>query len=123
MVYVDDQNQRNYSSNQVTIETTTLSNNGRYLDYCQGYMAVPMVVTVAGVTTAGDVVDFTTDAAIQTDLLLCLKNSNLNIIDSLMIDYGNNNVVQLSSRVNAYLNFKLHSEMSYDDELLNGSTI
>jgi hypothetical protein len=74
MVYIDDQNQRNYSSNQVTIETTTLSNNGRYLDYHQGYLTIPLVVTVAGLTAAGDVVDFTTDAAIQTDLLLCLKN-------------------------------------------------
>jgi hypothetical protein len=56
-------------------------------------------------------------------MLMCLKNSNINLIDSIVIDYGNNNVVQQSSRINNYLNFKLHSEMSYDDELLNGATI
>jgi hypothetical protein len=54
---------------------------------------------------------------------MCLKNSNLNLIDSIVVDYGNNNVIQQSARINNYLNFKLHSEMSYDDELLNGPTI
>jgi hypothetical protein len=124
MVFVDDQSQRNYSSSQVTIETTTLSNNGRWCDYSQGYIVIPLVITVAGTLDSnGSVINFSTDELKQADMLLCLKNSNLNLIDSIVVDYGNNNVIQQSARINNYLNFKLHSELSYDDVLLNGSTI
>jgi hypothetical protein len=95
MVFVDDQSQRNYSSSQATIETTTLSNNGRWCDYSQGYISLPLVITVAGLTNGTtDVVDFTSAPLKQTDLLMCLKNSNLNLIDSMVVDYGNNNVIQ-----------------------------
>ena len=124
MVFVDDQSQRYYNSSQVTIETTTLSDNGRWCDYSQGNLSIPLVITVAGVTNGTtDVIDFTAAQLKQADLLMCLKNSNLNLIDSIVVDYGNNNVIQQSARINNYLNFKLHSEMSYDDELLNGPTI
>jgi hypothetical protein len=116
-VYINDSNSGNYSSKQVTFETVSLSNNGRFCDYRNGYIILPLVMTVSGT-------DFIANDSIrQSDLMLCLKNNSLNFIDSLTLEYNNNSVVQISTKSNAYLNFKMLSEMSYQDELLNGPTL
>jgi hypothetical protein len=56
-------------------------------------------------------------------MLLVMKNSNLNLINSCSIEYGNNKVCQQTDRINDYLIFKQHSEMSIQDEELHGPTI
>jgi hypothetical protein len=117
VVYINDSNSGNYSSKQVTFESISLSNNGRYVDYKNGYITLPLVLTASGT-------DFTANNDIrQSDLVLALKNSSLNLVDSLSLDYGNNNVIQQSAKSNCYWNFKINTELSYQDELLNGATI
>ena len=84
LLYVIDNNgSSNYSRNQVQFETVALSNNGRWCDYKNGFISIPLV------TTLESSVDLTADAyAVQ------MKSGNHNIIDSVIIDYGNNNVIQ-----------------------------
>lgn len=113
----------NYSSNQCVFESVTLSNNGKWVDYNHGaYFTIPLVFVVSG-TTGGNAIDWTTNHIKDSDLLIGFKNSNINIINSIAIDYGNKQCVQATDYINQYLIFKQHETFSEEDEALNGSTI
>ena len=118
----DLQTSGNYSSNQTIFETTTLSNNGKITDYKNGFFTIPLVDVVTG-ENGGNPVDFTAAHIKESDLLLCRKNSSLNMIDSVSIQYQNQAGIQETRNINQYLIFKQHSEMSLDDEYVNGPTI
>ena len=112
LLYVIDNNgSKNYSRNQVQFETIALSNNGKWCDYKNGFVSIPLV------TTLTSTVDMTVD-----NLAVQMKSGNHNIIDSIIIDYGNNNVVQQNSNLNAYLSFKQHTTLSENDVKINGRT-
>lgn len=114
----------NYSNGTVTFETVSLSNGGRWCDYTEAYITIPVVVVVSGVVDAGGaVVDFTVDHLKHSDMLLTLKNSYLNLINSCQIKYGNTSRIQQTNYINQYLIFKQHTEMSQQDEELHGPTI
>ena len=108
----------NYSSNTSSFETVTLSNGGRWCDYTEAYITLPVVVAISAPG-----VDWTGANFKDTDHLLALKNSHLNLINSCQIDYGNQKTVQATDHINDYLIFKQHTEMSQQDELLHGPTI
>lgn len=118
----DLQTSGNYTSNQTVFETTTLSNNGRIADYRHGYITIPMVDVVTGTNGVNDI-DFTADHIKESDLLLCRKNSSLNMIDSVAVQYQNESGVQEIRNINQYLIYKQHERLSVDDEALNGPTI
>lgn len=115
----------NYSSNQCVFETVTLSNNGKWVDYNHGaYITIPCVFVVSGVDGNGDVIDWKNSAHIKdSDLLLGFKNSNINLINSIAIDYGNKQCVQATDYINQYLIFKQHETFGEEDEEMNGPTI
>ena len=110
----------NYSSQTSTFETVTLSNNGKWADYRDAIITIPVVIVMTGKTTADAVVDF---EASNTDLTLALKNSSINLINSIGIKYGNKNLVQVTDRINDYLVFKQHTELSEQDVAIHGETI
>ena len=47
----DDMNQ-NYAGNQVVIQTSAISASNKYIDYRQGYLTVPLLLTLTGNTAA-----------------------------------------------------------------------
>ena len=108
----------NYSSNTSLFETVTLSNGGRWCDYTKAYITLPTVVVISAPG-----VDWTDDHLKETDHLLALKNSHLNLINSCQIDYGNQKTVPATDHINDYLIFKQHTEMSDQDQKLHGPTI
>ena len=115
----------NYQSQQCTFETVSLSNNGRYCNYREGYLTVPLVMVVSGTTPTGQggaavAIDWTGNHVKHSDLMLAMKNSNLNIIDSITIDFGGKQCVQETSNINQYLIYKQHESLSAQDEFLNG---
>ena len=113
----------NYSSNQCVFETITLSNNGKWADYNHGaYFTIPCVFVVSGKVGANNII-WTNDHIKDSDLLIGFKNSNLNLINSIAIDYGNKQCVQATDFINQYLIFKQHETFGEEDEILNGSTI
>ena len=122
MLFITDTSQSgNYSMNQVIFETSQLSNNGRWCDYgIDSYFSFPMMLTATVATAGAPNTLITMNSA--SDYLLCLKNSNYNLIHSMQIEYGNNNVIQLTNYINQYLNFRLHTELSNDDVDVNGPT-
>jgi hypothetical protein len=118
IINIVDQNSTNYQTGTITFETASLANCGKYTDYQNAYIAIPMVFTLGGVTAA---TDFTT--VTQTDFALALKGSNYNFVHSYRIEYDNQQVVSNYDFANALIEFNLHSESSLDDEELNGETI
>ena len=112
LLYVIDNNgSPNYSRNQVQFETIALSNNGKWCDYRNGFVSIPLVTVVES------------SVDLDADLYgVQMKSGNHNIIDSIILDYGNNNVIQQNSNINAYLSFKSHTTLSQQDVLINGRT-
>ena len=49
-LYVNDQNGQSYQS-QLNIDTTTLSNCGAYQNISEGFLVIPLVVTLTSVIT------------------------------------------------------------------------
>ena len=120
LLYVQDNNSSgNYSNNQVIFELQSLSNNGRWNDYQDAWISLPIVVQVNGTTA----VDFTTGVQQLTDYCVALKNSHVSLVDSFQLDFGNSSVVQRVQNVNQYLAFKQHTELTTEDEELNGDII
>ena len=113
--YLNDNNPSStYSTSQVQFETTVLSNNGKYNSMAEGVILLPVVITVSGETGS---------ALQNSDIFLAFKNSNYNLVHSMNVDYNNMQVVQGVDNLNQYLVFKQHTEMSSEDEELNGSLL
>jgi hypothetical protein len=119
-IFVPDTNpSSSYSTNQITFTTEVLANNGKYNAYNEGIISLPLVV-VARRSTLATVNGVADSAMSDNDYLLALKNSHVNLIHSMSVDYNNSNAVQPVQYLNSYLTFKQHSEMSTEDEELNG---
>ena len=116
LLYVIDNNggASDYSRNEVTFETVSLSNNGKWTDYRNGFISIPVVATIK--RSVGDLTEE------QGKELLNFKSSNAVFVDSQIVDYGNDNVIQQNSNVAAYLVFKQHTELSINDVLINSHT-
>ena len=115
MLYVIDNNgSTNYSRNQVEFETVSLSNNGKWCDYRNGYISIPTVTVLTSPTVF-------TDADKENGILF--KSDYCNIIDSVTIDYGNNNKIQQNANISPYLVFKKHTTFSENDVIVNGPTL
>lgn len=105
-IYVVDSNSRNYSRNQIDFDTVSLSNNGRFVDYREGFIDIPVVIEYGTGAT-----DVSAAAALSR---IRVKN-NLSLIDSISITYNNTTMVQESPEIASSLIFKQHVSMSQDD--------
>jgi hypothetical protein len=115
LLYVIDNNgSDDYSRNQVQFETVSISNNGKWADYKNGFISIPLVCTLAR--------SHENVSAADGPNLLDFKASNVNLIDSIVVDYGNNNVVQQNSNISSFCTFVQHTEFSQNEALLNEHT-
>lgn len=117
MVYIIDQNNGSYNSNQVLIDTSSLSNSGKYASYSEAFLTVPIVINLR--TTAGKALfgDF------RQAFAAGIKNGYYQFIHSMSVEYNNTNVIQLTPYTNFYVNYKLMTSMSQDDLKKIGPTI
>lgn len=114
VLFINDTNGGSYNGT-ITFDTTVLSNSGRYLDYSDASIQVPLVLALVGsidLTAANVVHAFSAG----------LKSGHYNLIDSIQVDYQNKNVVQQQSFTNFYVNYKVLSEWSQEDLEKYGST-
>ena len=119
--YVNDQNNGSYSSGQVIISTETLSNSGKWVNFQEAYLKVPLVVVLSGVDGAGTVQDMTATAG--SEFIAGLKNGHWNLIHSLVTEYNNTAVIQSTAFTNVYNSFKAHTTYSLDDVKTVGPSI
>ena len=107
-VYVNDNNTQNYTS-QVVIDSTPLSNTGGWVSWSEGYIVMPLVVQLTGDNLpAGPVGDYS----------WAFKNGFWQMINSMTVEFNNQNVIQQTPFLNVFRSFKAETSWSTSD-LLN----
>ena len=105
-LYVSDSNQGSYSG-QIVISTTSLSNNGSYVDYKEAYIVIPTVLQVQSPSIA------VADAPL--DFFACLKSGSWQLLHSMSIELNGASVQQQTGYLNLYSSFKNLTSWSEDD--------
>ena len=113
-VYVNDNNSQNYTS-QVVIDSTPLSNAGGWINWSEGFIVMPLVVQLTS-ATAGSL---PLNTALG-DYSWAFKNGFWNMINSMTIEFNNQNIVQQTPFLNVFRSFKSHTSWSQDDLLNEG---
>lgn len=114
----DDQNGI-YTGNQSVIQTSATANSGRYMDFKNSYITIPLVLTL----TADGVGTAFTPLTDNNNFALGLKNWFGSVIHSVQVDYNNTTAQQLTSYQSMFNAFKLHTTLSVDDVATQGSSI
>ena len=107
-LYVNDQNNGNYSS-QIVIDTTSISNSGQYLGWAESFLAIPLVLQMKTASATADA---------NLDYAMALKSGYWNMIHSLSVEFNNGSVVQQTPFVNVFSSFKCLTSWS-DEDLKN----
>ena len=110
MLYIQDSNNQNYSTNQVVFETQAMSSSGKWLDYSESYLSFPVFMCA----TAGGL-DFAADNGIHADYLLGLKSGSHQLIHSVTCDYNGSNVIQPNGFVNMLTTYNMVTTFSQED--------
>jgi len=117
---LDNQN-GNYNSNQSVIDTSQLSNSNKYMSYREGYLAIPLLMTLTSATGANILKANTpTESA---DFAVGLKNWFGSMIHSLTLDFNGTTVIQQTPFINMWNSFKLMTTLSWQDVASLGSTM
>ena len=101
-----------YNQGSSIIETTSLSNNSKFLDYNSGYLSVPILVTLTagGAGTAGLADPLT---ALPYKKSVGFKQSFLSMINSITVDLNGQSMVQQNQLIDIYNNFRLLTSESW----------
>ena len=107
-VWIPDQNSGSYPNSQILFDCASLSNSGKYIDFQNSYVVVPLVVTT--VLTGSTV----TNA--ENAFMTSLKNGYHQHINSMSVEITNAQVVSLTNFSNLDINYKLLTTSSVEDE-------
>jgi len=116
-LYVNDINNGNYSS-QIIIDSTPLANAGGYVNWSEGYIAMPLVVVLSG--PAGSTIG--TNNVNLASHSWAFKSGFWHMINSMSVEFNNQNIVQQTPFLNVFRSFKALTSFSEDD-LKEGPTI
>lgn len=121
-IYVNDSNASNYTS-QVVIDSTPLANAGGYINWQEGYILMPLVVQLSSSAVGALPISApaTDDELNEGTWNWAFKNSFIQMINSMNIEFNNSNLVQSIPLTNVFRTFKLLTSYSQDD-LTNNST-
>ena len=106
-VAIQNNNNQNYSSNQLTIDTSQLANSNRYINYREGYLQIPLLITATC-----DAAFAPLDPGTSFDYAVGLKNNYLTIIHSMTLDLNGTAVAQTVPFQSLYQNFRLLTTLS-----------
>lgn len=113
-VYVNDNNSQNYTS-QVVIDSTPLSNAGGYISWQEGFIVMPLVVQLTAPTADAGNLPASNSLA---DYAWAFKSGFWNMINSMTVEFNNQNIIQQTPFLNVFTSFKANTSYSLDD-LLN----
>jgi len=117
ILYVNDSNNSNYSS-QIVIDTTSLSNSGSWLAWSESFLVIPVVLQMqsAGIPAA--------DTATRSlDYAMAMKSGYWNLIHSMSVEFNNSSVVQQTPFLNVFSSFKALTSWSSEDVANHGKII
>lgn len=117
-IYVNDNNNGNYTS-QVVLDSTPLSNAGGWVNWSEGFILMPLVVQLTSTVSANSLPANTTIA----DYSWAFKNGFWNLINSMSVEFNNQNIIQQTPFINVFRSFKAHTSFSQDDLLNEGTSI
>lgn len=115
---LDNQN-GNYGNNQCIIDTSQLTNSNKYLNFREGYLSIPLLLTLTGSTDAFN----PGTAATACDYTVGLKNWFGSIVHNMSVDYNGVNIIQQTNFINMWNAFKLMTSLSWNDVATIGPTI
>lgn len=130
-VYVIDSNNGAYNG-QIQIDTSSLSNSGRWASYSEGVLQIPLVVCMEALSTTSAISSTLPQQvsaqvpdvrSLRKQFAIGLKNGYYQLIHSLSVEYNNTSVVQLTPYLNHYVNYKLLTTLSEDDLDKHGTSI
>ena len=111
-LYINDTT-TNYDQGTSIIETTSLSNNSKYLDYNAGYLSVPLLVTLTsstGINNAG------LSSSTPATKSIGFKQSFLSMINSITVDLNGQPMVQQNQLIDVYNHFRLLTSESWTSQ-------
>lgn len=108
---VNDTNQT-YEQATSVIETASLANSGKFVDYNSAYLSVPMLLTITNNT---DVNDAGMPNATKSDRV-SFKQSFLSMINSITVDCNGQNLVQQNQIIDVYNHFRLVTSESWANQ-------
>jgi hypothetical protein len=117
---LDNQNGQ-YSSNQSVIDTSQLSNSNKYMSYREGYLLMPLLMTIA--TTDNTASANFSPVTNGLDYVMGLKNWYGSMIHSITLDYNGTTIIQQTPFCNMWNSFKLLTSMSWGDVATDGALI
>ena len=106
--YIPDSNNSNYPNGQITWDLASLSNSGKYIDFQNSYVTIPLVMNlnITG-TTAEDK---------ENVFAASLKNGYHQLINSMSVEIANCQVVNLTNMSNLDIHYKLLTTSSIEDQ-------
>lgn len=112
--YVVDQQAGNgtYTSGQIIIDSTSLAGSGdNYQDWSNAYIVLPYNVKL---TATGSTASTVSPATLSTlNYLTSLKNNA--VIDSITVEQAGRTIINQTSNLSQFVNFKMHSTTSNDN--------
>jgi hypothetical protein len=121
-IYVNDTNSQNYTS-QIIIDSTPLANAGGYINWQEAYILMPLVVTLAQSATDVNKSSIGVDGNSQANHSWAFRAGFWHMINSMTVEFNNQNIVQQTPFLNVFRSFKAHTSFSQDDVLNEGYTI
>ena len=118
---LDNQNQ-SYQGNQSVIDTSQLANSNKFINYREGYLTIPLLLTATALPTSA-VVATPASAGGSLDYAVGLKNWYGSIIHSFTVDYNGTTIIQQTPYIGLWNTFRLMTSLSLDDITTQGSTI
>jgi len=119
-VSVLDNNAGNYSSANLVIDTSQISNSSSWASYREGYITMPLTLCLATSTASNT---FNPTAGNSVDYGIGLKNSYFSMIHSMSVDLNGVTICQTTPFQSLWNNFKLLTTLSYQDLLTIGPSI
>ena len=116
-VYVNDNNNGNYTS-QIVLDSTPLSNSGGWINWSEGFILMPLVVQLTSATAAG--IDATTPDS--TNFSWAFKSGFWHMIHSMSVEFNNQNIIQTTPFTNVFRSFKANTTFSLDDLKNHGAS-
>ena len=106
--YVPDTNAGNYPQGQVVFDLATLSNSGKYIDFQNSYVTIPLVMNlnITGATAEDK----------ENVFAASLKNGYHQLINSMSVEIANCQVVNLTNMSKLDIHYRLLTTSSIEDE-------
>jgi hypothetical protein len=115
-----------YASNQSVIDTSQLSNSNKFMSYREGYLSIPLLLTLASSKVTGSIADADlapATAATSADYSVGLKNWFGSMVHQFTLDMNGTTICQQTPYINMWNSFKLMTSLSWGDVATIGSTI